>query len=181
MMQPKNLSWYLRIGRSLSKDRDTDIMYLLEINKLNTEKKFWTKFFTGSPIEITEITDDIANAAIAALDKENIATKPDVTAETKNISTQQSVLVKQDASIEVEPKPTEPKPSNITDSLYYNVTDAISSVAKNITSNASDIYAAASKWLWGDGEKEKAIYISEKKEDAAVEARSEPNPNDNKK
>jgi hypothetical protein len=65
--------------------------------------------------------------------------------------------------------------------LYYNVTDAITSAAKNITSNASDIYAAASRWLWGDDEKEKTIDISEKKEDAAVKAQPEPIRNDNKK
>ncbi|CAL7961383.1 hypothetical protein GAMM_200040 [Gammaproteobacteria bacterium] len=69
--QPQDLLWYLRTGRSLSKDKDTDALYLKELNKLNTEKKFWIRFFTRNPIEITEITDDIAAAALAMLDEKN--------------------------------------------------------------------------------------------------------------
>lgn len=65
--------------RNSNKDRDKYEPYLKALNNLNIKHKFWVRYVTGSPIEITEITDEIAKATMDKLGIEasSVEAKPD--------------------------------------------------------------------------------------------------------
>ena len=128
LLNPKkggdSLLYYLREGRSLNKDKDKHEPYLEELNKLNSETKFWVRYLTGNIIEITEITDAIAKVAVERIEE---------LAKSEEPQEEEGKLKDEPEQEEEETKEEETKTAPEPETLYSNVTNAVYNATKNIT------------------------------------------------